>query len=333
MRPIDEWNESYILNLPPGEHDWLEFKGSMSLDFDLPNVKIDNVLNVLSKQISAFANSGGGTLIYGVTDSSVIPREIDLGGISLNLRSNSTKEWLEDIIPNIVEFPLVDFNVYVITKQNESQILEGRGIFLISINDSEQAPHQARDNKYYARIGGKSKPISHRFVMDIIGRSKHPDMDPQFLFQKDKEDNDVYLEVFVFNGGRVYAGYVNGFIYILNNLRSSKNDTIKIINGLEYSSIYISNIHKDMVNYKPGTLPIPLPGGGVAGGSSGRAYYITRYDPVLPGLGFTEYISLDSDLSLDELTKYKDDKIYWHLYADNAGKKSGDIIIDEIIGK
>ena len=98
MKPIDEWDENYVLNLPPGEHDWVEFKGSMGLDLDLPNVKIDKVLNELSKQVSAFGNSGGGTLIYGVKDSSEIPREVDLGGVSLNLRGKSTKEWLEDVL-------------------------------------------------------------------------------------------------------------------------------------------------------------------------------------------------------------------------------------------
>lgn len=49
MKPIDEWDENYILNLPPGEHDWVEFKGSKSLDFNLPGVKIDDVINELSK--------------------------------------------------------------------------------------------------------------------------------------------------------------------------------------------------------------------------------------------------------------------------------------------
>ena len=59
MKPTVDWDESYILNLPPGEHDWVEFKGNRSLDFSLSGVDENNVLNELSKQLSAFANSGG----------------------------------------------------------------------------------------------------------------------------------------------------------------------------------------------------------------------------------------------------------------------------------
>jgi hypothetical protein len=65
--------------------------------------------------------------------------------------------------------------VYVITRKDAaSGIAADKAIFVIEIPDSESAPHQATDRKYYARIAGKSKPIGHRMVLDILGRIKHP---------------------------------------------------------------------------------------------------------------------------------------------------------------
>src|SRR6266446_361168 len=156
MKPAVEWDEQHIFSLPSGELDWVEFKSSRSLDLTIPGVKESEVRNELSKQLSAFSNSGGGTLVYGITDPVPgQPHNVDLGGVALRCKGKSTKEWLEDIIPNLVEFPLKRFNVHLVPGQAGSQIANGKGLFLIEIPDSEQAPHQANDKKYYARVGGK----------------------------------------------------------------------------------------------------------------------------------------------------------------------------------
>jgi len=53
------------------------------------------------------ANPAGGTNNWMVDD----------GGISKSVKGKiSTREWLEDVIPNLVEFPLIEFNVYQITE-------------------------------------------------------------------------------------------------------------------------------------------------------------------------------------------------------------------------
>ena len=95
MRPINEWDEDYILNLLLGEHDWVEFKESRKLDFSLQGINQAVVLNELSKQISAFANSGGGAIVYGIEDARLGAfRKVDNeGGVSLNLK-NDTKNGL-----------------------------------------------------------------------------------------------------------------------------------------------------------------------------------------------------------------------------------------------
>ena len=94
MKPVSEWDEAYILSLPVGEFDWLEAKGRRSLDLTIPNVTEDTVLATISKEVSAFANSGGGTLIYGLTDPKSGDTEwhVDDGGVSVTVKRGGTKE-------------------------------------------------------------------------------------------------------------------------------------------------------------------------------------------------------------------------------------------------
>ncbi|WP_076798246.1 RNA-binding domain-containing protein [Chloroflexus islandicus] len=147
MRDLREWDEEYLLNLPIGEFDWLEVKSRRALDLTLPNVHESDLRENLSKAISAFANSGGGVIVFGLSN----PRnnwQVDDGGIDIAMKRPSTRERLEDIIPTLVDLPLSSFNVYVVqSKSNTSQIAAGRGVFIVEISDSSQAPHQATDNK------------------------------------------------------------------------------------------------------------------------------------------------------------------------------------------
>lgn len=318
MKPTADWDEAYILNLPPGEHDWVEFKGTPLLDFGLPGIDQSKIVNELSKQISAFANSGGGNIVYGVRDADAATgRLVDAGGVSLTIKKN-TKEWLEDVIPNLVESALPAFNVYVITRKDAaSGIAADKAIFVIEIPDSESAPHQATDKKYYARIAGKSKPIGHRMVLDILGRIKHPKI--EVGLEARWRGRLGKLHVVCRNVGRVYANYVNGFIYVPSEWIVSDGLTTDI-GGESYKRMYIENIHKDLVDFKPG-----MPGIGSSSGTPSISRYVTRYDPVLPGLGFSSDFSIRVPAT-DISQRY----IRWEIYADNAPIQEGKIRVGEI---
>ena len=75
-KPVSEWDEAYILSLPK-EDNRFERKGSLKLDLTA-GANQDLVLDELAKQLSAFANMGGGQIIYGLTDDG----KVDNGGIS-----------------------------------------------------------------------------------------------------------------------------------------------------------------------------------------------------------------------------------------------------------
>jgi hypothetical protein len=179
-KPTVEWNEDDLLSLPRDENDTFERKGSQLLDLTLPNVQEGNVLDELAKQLSAFANMGGGRIVYGISDAGTA----DSGGVARPVKGRrSTKEWLEDVIPNLTDFEIAGVNVYEIPpKATGSALGADKALYIVDVPDSERAPHQSkRDLKYYVRLGGKSQPASHRLVEDIRDRARHPNLEVRDL--------------------------------------------------------------------------------------------------------------------------------------------------------
>ncbi len=337
MKPASEWDENYLLNLPSGESDRIEFKDSRKLDYTSPGVKKDAVLNELSKQISAFANSGGGILVFGIENPQPgMQLRVDAtGGVPLNL-GNGTREWLEDVIPNLAGLPLTKFNVYelVAFPDKQSQIAPGKGVYIIDIPSSESAPHQATDKVYYARVAGKSRPINHRFVTDIFGRSKYPrlSMEISFEFEPEKSErrnpykNYPEIQCYCRNNGRILANYVNGWLYLPLKLVGpfGHGPTLEI-DGTGYRSFYFENLHKDKIGSEKRYRPNDL------GGPGEEPLYITRHAPVLPNVSFrVETTSLNIS-SREELIVLSDEAIHWTIYADNAPVVKGSTFIRELL--
>ena len=123
----------------------------------------------MSRDVSAFANSRGGFLIYGLDDSGKID-----GGVPVDLM-NGTIEWLDNLVPGLVEPRLRGYRLKRIERSGaNSAIQNGNAVIVIEFPDSEDAPHQARDNRYYIRNNGKKEPADHGIVEDIRSRKKGP---------------------------------------------------------------------------------------------------------------------------------------------------------------
>lgn len=346
MKPVAEWTEEDILSLPYGEFDWLEAKGRRAIDLTLPNTEEATILTNLAKEVSAFANSGGGQLVLGLVNPASENNNwmVDDGGISTTVKGKiNTREWLEDVIPNLVEFPLIEFNVYQILPESiNSQIMPDRALYVVDIKDSSHAPHQsARDKRYYARVAGKSQPISHRMIVDIMGRGQHPKIELEFLIEKKfikgrssqtemfptvyldgsrppKNDTNTYtLIVKARNTGKIYAQYVNSYILIPVELLPHNDVNVfgvgrtEKIDGKEYLSFYEENTIRDQTG-----------GSGIQ-----REYGPARFVPILPELAHVWEITLQRDsknLGRDDLL------IKWNTYADNAPLTSGEIQVSDI---
>ena len=347
MKPVAEWTEDDVLSLPYGEFDWLEAKGRRAIDLTLPNMKEATILTNLAKEVSAFANSGGGQLVLGLVNPSSETNNwvVDEGGVSTSVKGKiSTREWLEDVIPNLVEFPLTEFNVYqILTESSNSQIMHDRAIYVVDIADSSHAPHQStRDKRYYARVAGKSQPLSHRMIVDIMGRRQYPKIGLEFSIERkfikgkprqlgdfssyallgsdqppEKDTNTYELIIRARNSGKVYAQYVNAFIYIpvqllpIRDVKVWGAGRIEKIDGKDFLRYYKENTTRDVIGFS-----------GVQ-----RQYGPARYDPILPGLSHRWEITLQRD---NENLKKEDFLIKWEVHADNAPSNSGEIEIADV---
>jgi Putative DNA-binding domain len=165
----EKWTEDQILDLPTGEHDYFERKSGRLFD---PNDR-NALLDALAKAASAFANSGGGHLILGVSDTS----EIDGVPHTLSGRT-TTRDWLEQKIPPLLDYRLNDFRAHVVEGAGSSKIPAGRDLLVIDFGDSALAPHQsARDHTYYYRSAGRSYPAPHFYLELLRQRQTSPVLD------------------------------------------------------------------------------------------------------------------------------------------------------------
>jgi len=71
MKPVRDWTVEDLLQLPPGEQDWFERKGKKALDLTASGVDENHVRSELSTTLSAMANTGGGQIVFGLTNVGV----------------------------------------------------------------------------------------------------------------------------------------------------------------------------------------------------------------------------------------------------------------------
>src|SRR5262249_45821219 len=74
------------------------------------------------------------------------------------------KDFLATIVEQSVEYPIRHFRVHRIPFSNDRE----QSLFVVAIDDSPAAPHQAKDERvYYYRIDGHSKPAPH-FHIELL---------------------------------------------------------------------------------------------------------------------------------------------------------------------
>ena len=90
-KSIKDINNLIIAQVQESLH--LDYKGSDAID---GNKKIE-----ISKDVSAFANSDGGAIVYGITEVGHLPVAIDAGVD----HKKFSREWIEQVIKALWDFP------------------------------------------------------------------------------------------------------------------------------------------------------------------------------------------------------------------------------------
>jgi Putative DNA-binding domain len=160
------WRESDLLELIA-----TSTKESLTLDYKASEALAgsDSKKNEISKDVSAIANSAGGTIIYGVVEDGHVPINIDRGVD----RSSISKEWLEQVINSKIQRRIDGIVVHEVELTISSP---GRVAYVVTIPQSTRAPHQASDKRFYKRFNFSSVPMEEYEIRDVSRRQDRPDL-------------------------------------------------------------------------------------------------------------------------------------------------------------
>jgi hypothetical protein len=140
----------------------LEYKASPALTRDSKNVL------ELCKDVSAMANSAGGQIIYGIGEDKKTHKPISVDdGVT---DEKITREWLHQILGSNIH-PRIDR----LSVQRIPLSEAGFG-YVISVEPTQNGPHQAPDKKYYKRYELEAVAMEDYEVRDILRRATTPDL-------------------------------------------------------------------------------------------------------------------------------------------------------------
>ena len=192
---------------------YLEYKGSEALV---------GKVSEIAKDASAFANSDGGIIIYGLGEEGHLPKFIDQG-IDHN---EYTRERLEQVIQNNVSPRIDDLRIHQIS------LNEQNSLYVVQVSRSVRVPHQERQSKkYFKRYNFMSVAMEDYEINDIRNRATlyRPLVGVDLII-----DRGVFVELFVENKSSVAVSDVD--FEFPEGLWWKNGCPPQLANGLKYLS-------------------------------------------------------------------------------------------------
>jgi len=281
--------------------------------------KTDEKKKEISKDVSSFANSDGGVIIYGVKeydqeDKKHLPERIEEGFDPADI----SKEWFEQVIISNIK-PKINLLIYPIPTGINNKV-----IYVVDIPKGETA-YQAKDYRYYKRHNFQSVPMEDYEIRDVMSRKRVPEVELSFaqrqLLSSNKNEYVFELHVSLINRSEIVIRYFRVEISLPLDLVTHQEG---------YSQR--EEFHK-VFGFRGGPLP-----------PKGVNYRKFSYNNPSHGSVIfpnEEFILLPSVVQPIRTLVYKwvdDVGIYaypliWKIYADNMPYKEGSIDLEKIENK
>lgn len=191
LENLDEKELQKLIDNSISEGWYIEFKS----DIPKKTSKIDGTKIV--KSISAFANTKGGWLFYGVqaNDRNIAT---DICGIDFNEYKNISDQVSQIISSNIAPKPIYHFKTV--------PLKSGNFVFIIKIEESPTPPYITSQGVIYQRENNESNPIKDRYIIEKLSEKTNAYYESIEHFCKidygetkgQSESNQSYLELYLF---------------------------------------------------------------------------------------------------------------------------------------
>lgn len=169
---------------------YLDYKAADALS------STDGKKNEISKDVSAFANSDGGVIIYGVKEfqsgTKYLPEKVDSV-----LRSAFSKETLEQVVNSRIS-PRI--HGIIITPITIGEEVDNQVVYVVEIPKSDTA-HQANDKRYYRRFNFQSVAMDDWEIRDIINRKDKAAIEITFR----PKFNPTFFDTFIKSPGKTLS--------------------------------------------------------------------------------------------------------------------------------
>jgi hypothetical protein len=287
------WNEVRLQKLIENEIEeslTLEYKSAEALDRNETKKK------EITKDVSAMANSAGGTIIYGISEYSQLEKRHLPEKITPVDRTHFPREWVEQIIqairPRIEGIIIHSINL----SSGETDVA-----FAIEIPQSNTA-HQASDHRYYKRFNFQAVPMEDYEIRDVMFREQTPNIVLNFLIQVTQDSQDLLIQAH--NNGSAFAQFVAVFLDIPVSILQSIEHKMNLKDGGKMYRHRLTNLNQEYAD------------------EQFKANF-----PLLRNMSMTWKIPLNSEF---ENMRDSDLVIKYKVYADNALPKENKILLKEI---
>lgn len=283
----------------------------------------------LAKDVSAMANSNGGTIIYGIKEKENKKGSPEGSSIPIDIcpipATEMKKDQLTQLLATIIQPKIEDIEILYLNMGEEG------GIFVLNIPQSYTAHQDKLNYLYYKRRNAVVDKMEDYEIRDVMNRSKTPIVKLSFELHKKtieiihkgslmgikrlpekKSISDSYtLNVSLINEGQILAHYINFFLYLPKEIINEEDQYKMTEEGM--GVFFGDNTVHDLTGFNGGQ----------------RLYGPYRYNPLLPGI---ENYNMSIKLTFDKIDfdQVKKIDLKYVIHADNAPAKTYNIRLDDI---
>ena len=197
------------------ENYYLDFKQTEKEDYTGRRSLYDSDRKNLAKSISAFGNSEGGVMLWGIKTGK---DDMDYASVKAPIKNVSNFLSLLESFVSTLTVPTHPTVSNKIIFENKSDDI---GYIVTHIPKSSQRPFQVvneKDFRYYIRAGSSSLPAPDNFLRSLFGQEPQPNVFITFAISTAKlyEGGIVRMDVgiLLYNGGENVSKNINGYVHV-----------------------------------------------------------------------------------------------------------------------